>query len=133
RLHHRVDVADRKAVARSLLAIDLDDEVGLAEQVEPARVGHTTYRRDLGLERLGQALQLGEIAAEDLHRVLALHAGHRLLDIVLDVLREIEVDPDEFTPQALAHLPDQLNLGHAALPFVARLERHKEFRDERAV
>src|SRR5262249_49975742 len=39
RLHHRVDVADREAVASRLGAVDLDDEIGLAQQVEAARIG----------------------------------------------------------------------------------------------
>ena len=39
---------------------------------------------------------LDEILAEDLDRVLAFHAGDRLLHVVLDVLREVEIDADEF-------------------------------------
>jgi hypothetical protein len=33
-----------------------------------------------------------QIIAVDLHRILSLHAGGRLLDVVLDILREIELD-----------------------------------------
>ena len=38
-LHHGIDVAGIEAVARGLLAIDLDVEIGLAEQVEYAEIG----------------------------------------------------------------------------------------------
>ncbi len=59
---------------------------------------------DLGLHRLRQPLELGQIAAEDLDRVLALHAGDGFLDVVLDVLREVEVDADELAIELLAQL-----------------------------
>src|SRR4029079_18002656 len=38
-LDHGIDVADREAVARGLGAIDLDDQIGLAEQVEAGGIG----------------------------------------------------------------------------------------------
>jgi hypothetical protein len=118
---------------RAAFSRSIDDQIGLTEQVEAARVGHARHGRDLALEDFRQAFQLAEIAAEDLDRILALHARDRLLDIVLDVLGEIEVHPDEFAPQVLAHLLDQVRLGHAPRPFLARFQRYEEFRHERAV
>ena len=113
RLHHGVDVADREAVARRLGAVDPHHEVGLAEQVERRRIGDARHLGELVLHRVGQPLQLGEIAAENLHRVLALHAGHRLLDVVLDVLREVEVDAEELALAAAR------SSGGSALPWSA--------------
>ena len=43
RLHHRVDVADGEAVAGGLGAVDLDDQVGLAQQIEAAGVGDARH------------------------------------------------------------------------------------------
>ena len=95
RLHHRVDVADREAVARRLGAVDPHHEIGLAEEVERRRIDDTRHLGELGLERFRQPLQLAEIAAEQLDRILAFDARHRLFDVVLDVLREVEIDADE--------------------------------------
>jgi hypothetical protein len=85
-LHDRVDVADRDAIACRLCAIYADNQIRLADKVKRRWVSHAGHPRNLGFDRLGQAFQLGEIASEDLHRILALHAGHCLLDIVLNVL-----------------------------------------------
>jgi hypothetical protein len=87
-LHDRVEVTDRDAVTRRLRAIDTNHQIRLADEVERRRVSYTWHLPDFSLDRLGQAFQLGEIASENLHRILALHAGHCLLDIVLNVLRE---------------------------------------------
>ena len=43
------------------------------------------------------------------------------LDIVLDVLREVEVDADEFLVELVLQLVDQLVLGQADRPLVERL------------
>ena len=37
-----------------------------------------------------------DIVAKYLQGVLALHAGHRFFDVVLNVLREIEIDAGKF-------------------------------------
>ena len=95
RLHHGVDVADREAVARRLGAVDPHVEIGLAQQVERRRIDDARHLGELGLERFRQPFELAEIGAEQLDRILALHARHRLFDVVLDVLREVEIDADE--------------------------------------
>ena len=132
-LHHRVDVGDRKPVACSLGAIDTDDEVGLAEQVEGRRIGDARDLSDLGLQRLGQPFQFAQIAAEDLDRVFALHAGYCFLDVVLNVLREIEIDADEFPVELLAEPLDQGLLVQPLRPLIERLERDEELGEERTV
>ena len=82
---------------------------------------------------MGEAFQLGKVASENLHRILALHAGHRLLDVVLNVLREIEIDPEDFAIEPFAHLRDQFLLGQPARPLAERLQRHEEFREKGTV
>ena len=47
------------------------------------------------LHRFRQPFEFAEIASENLDRILAFHAGDGFFDIVLDVLREIEIDADE--------------------------------------
>ena len=132
-LHHGIDVGDREAVARGLGAIDLDDEIGLAEQVEAGGVGDAADAGEFGLHGLGQPLQLIEVLAKNLDRVLALHAGNGFLDIVLDVLREVEIDADEFAVELLAQLLDHVFFGQPCRPGIGRLERNEELGEERAV
>ena len=59
--------------------------------------GHGAERRLDGVGGLGE---LREVVAVDLDRVLALHARGRLLDVVLDVLREVELDARESSRRA---------------------------------
>ena len=53
-----------------------------------------------------------EVGAEDLQHDLAAHAGHRLLDVVLDRLREVELHARDLLERR-AHLVDQPILGRA--------------------
>ena len=54
-LDHRVDVADREAVARRLGAVDADREVGLAEQIERRGIDDAGHLGELGLDLLATA------------------------------------------------------------------------------
>ena len=96
-LNDGVDVADVQAVARRLFAIDLDVQIGLPEHPERAEIGDALApapsRRMAALRDLLQGRQIG---TDDLDRIGAFDARQPFLDIVLDVLREIEVDADEF-------------------------------------
>ena len=74
----------------------------------------------------GDLAQRVEVGAGDLDGVLGIDAGGRLLDVVLDVLREGEGDAGEALAQRVAHLGDQLLLVEALAPFVGRLQRHEE-------
>src|SRR5262249_3116597 len=65
-----------------------------------------------------------------LDRVLALNAGGRFFDVVLDVLREIEVDAGKFRRQRVVDLLRQLLLIDAFGPGIERLQRHVEFEIE---
>src|SRR5581483_11423817 len=132
-LHHGVHVVDGDAVARRPGAVDLDHEVGLAEQVEGAGVGDARHLGDFGGDLLRQALELVEVGAENLDRVLAFHPRYGFLDIVLDVLREVEVDADELAFQLRGQFLHQPLLGPARRPLIRWLERHEELGDEGAV
>jgi hypothetical protein len=100
---------------------------------ERACVGDARDPGEFVLDCFRKALELGEVAAEDLDRVLAFHAGDRLLDIVLDVLREVEIDADEFAFETRRHLFHKLRLGQPVRPFLERLEGHEKFSDEGSV
>ena len=73
-LNDRGDVAGVQPVAGRLLAIDLDIEVGLADQMEDAEIGdaadvaHHVHHLGRGL------LEHVEVRADDLDRIGALHA-----------------------------------------------------------
>src|SRR5262249_12608511 len=52
--------------------------------------------------------------------------GYRLLDVVLNVLREVEVDAGKLRLQIFIHLLDELVLGQALAPFLLRFERREK-------
>src|SRR5215210_8388309 len=132
-LDHGIDVTDQEAVARGLGAIDPNNQIGLTEQIETGGIGDAADLRKFALHRFGQPLQFDQVLAENLDRVLAFDAGHGFLNIVLDVLREIEVDADEFAVEPLAQLLDHLLLVQSGWPLVERLERNEEFGEKRTV
>ena len=73
----------------------------------PLHLLHLVHRR------VGDPLQRREIGTDDLDRVGAFDARQAFLDVVLDVLREIEVDAGELLGELLLQLVDQLLLGHS--------------------
>ena len=111
RLHHGVDVARRQAVARRAHAIDVDADGRLAERTQHGQIGDAghlgQHRRRCCSAVFSSVVQ---VVAVDLDRILALHAGGGLLDVVLDVLREIEVDAGELLRQRVGHVLGQLFL-----------------------
>ena len=82
-----------------------------------------------------ELLEHVEIGADDLDRVGALHARKRLLDVVLDILREVEADAGQFLGKFLLQLFGQLFLGEVGRPLVERLERGEQLdvRERRGV
>src|SRR5262249_43051848 len=85
-----------------------------------------------GFDLLGGFRQHDNVVADQLDRVLAFDAGYSLLDIVLDVLREVEVDAWKLRLQGFVDLLDELVLAHTLAPFLCRLERGKKFGVEEA-
>ena len=68
-----------------------------------------------------------ELVAEQLDGVLALDARGGLLDVVLDVLREVEFHTGKLLFQGGGELRGQLVLVDPARPGVERLQRNEEF------
>ncbi len=131
-LDGRVDVARAEAIARGALAIDVDLHGRLAERIENREVGHAAHggqhRFDLG-RGVGDDL---EVVAEQLDRILTLHAGDGLGDVVLQILREIELDAWKFGLQRLEHLVGEAVLVEIGAPLAYRLERHEKLGVEEA-
>src|SRR5271165_1231734 len=131
-LNDRVDVARSEAVAGGALAIDVDAYRRLSERTQDREIHDA---RNLG-ERRGDAdrglLERLEIIAVDLHRVLALDAGGRFFDVVLDVLRKIEIDAWKLLAEVVGHGFRERLFVDALGPAVERLQRHEEFGVEKA-
>src|SRR5262245_17440047 len=127
RLDDARDVAGVETIARRGIAIDLDVQVGLTEDAEDAKVGHSLDLSHLREDLVGQPFEGGKVTSDDLDGVGPLHSGEPLLDVVLDILREIEVDTCELPGELRLQLIDQLLLGEASRPFVERLQGRKEF------
>ena len=132
RLHDRVHVAHIHAVARRFFAIDPDVEIRLPQDPEDAEVGDPPDLGHLPHRLLGEAFQDREIGADDLDGVGAFDPGQPFLDVVLDVLREVESDPDEFVRELLLQFFNQLFLCPSGRPLLERLERHEELCVEEA-
>src|SRR5262249_15659197 len=97
--YRRVDVAGREAVARRAGTVDLDLDRRLAERGEDGDIGDAWYRRQHGFAPAGCLGQCLRVVAEALDRVLAFDAGDLLGHIVLQILREVELDAGKFLPQ----------------------------------
>ena len=125
-----VDVARRQPVARGAGAVDVDLNGRLAERGEHRQIGDAAHRAQHRFDLVGGLGERHQIVAIELDRVLALHAGHRLGDVVLQILREAELDAGEPFLQAGQDFRGQLVLVLGVLPLADRLERRKEFRVE---
>ncbi len=110
-----VDVVGEDAVARGFGAIDLDDERGLAADFEDADVGDAGDGGDGLLDFVGERGEGVEVVAEEFDGVFAFDAGHGFFDVVLNVLREVEVHAG-ILGEAVVHLLDELGLGEVGSP-----------------
>ena len=77
------------------------------------------------LDFAGSSLELVEIIAKELERVFAFHTRHGFFDVVLNVLREAEIDAWVFR-KLLRHLLDEIVFGDATGPLVLRLQLNEE-------
>ena len=121
-----IDVAGRQPVAGGLGAVDVDLDGGLAERGEHRQIGDALHGGKHRLDLVGGIGQRLQIVAVELDRVLALHAGHRFGNVVLQVLREVELDAGKFVLQLLRELRGQLLLVVRARPLADRLQRREE-------
>src|SRR5262249_50311936 len=126
RLDDVVDVAGVEAVAGCSIAIDLDVQIGLAENRKDSEVRHPLHPCHLFHDLAGNSLQRRQVTTNDLDRVGAFDPGQAFLDVVLDILREIKADAGELLGEFGLQIVDQLFLGHSTRPFLERLERHEQ-------
>ena len=127
RLHHRIHVARRKPVARRPHAVHVDANRGLAQRSQDREIRDSGYLCQHSGDLLRRFLQGLQIVAVHLDGVLAFDAGCRLFDVVLDVLREIEVHAGKLLIQGVRHVLSELVLVDARRPCLERLQRHEEF------
>src|SRR6185312_14380220 len=130
-LNDGIRVADVQAVARSLLAIDLYVQIGLPENPERTKIRNSLYLGHFGQNLFGDSFERRQIGAHDLDGVGAFDAREAFLDVILDVLRKIEVDADELLRKLRLKLLDELLLGESCRPLVERFQRHEELRVEK--
>src|SRR6202035_5319642 len=90
-LDRGVDIARRKPVAGGARAVDIDLDGRLAERGENRKIGDPLHRRQHRFDLVGGVGERLQVVAEQLDRVLALHAGDGFGDIVLQILREVEL------------------------------------------
>ena len=81
-----------QAESGRLGSVDRHQETGLTGDIEDSDIGNSWHLAHDGLNLIGQASQFVEVLAEQLQRILALDARHRLFHVVLNGLRKIEVD-----------------------------------------
>src|SRR5579883_139240 len=77
-------------------------------------------------------LKLEEIGTDDLDGISALYAGEAFFNIVLDVLGEVEVYAYKLLGKFRLQVFDQVLLVTSGRPCLERLQRHEEFRVEKA-
>ena len=122
----------RQAIARGARAVDVDLDGGLAERGEHRKVGDALHRRQHRLDLVGGVGQRLQVVAEQLDRVLALHAGYGFGDVVLQILREVELDARKFLLQLRQQFRRQVVLVLALRPLLGRLQRREELGVEEA-
>ena len=120
------EIADIQAITRRLLPIDPDVQVWLAEHPKHPEIGNPSDLGHFPHGLPGNLLENREVGANDLDRVRALDAGKPLLDVVLDVLREVEPDPGKLSREFGLQITYQVGFGLALGPLLKRLERHEE-------
>src|ERR1700736_4355137 len=113
-----IDIARGQSVAGSLGAIDIDLDSGLAKRSEYRQIGNPLYRGKDRLDLVGSVGKRLKIVAIQLDRVLPLYSGYGFGNVVLKVLREIELDAGKFVLQLRQQLRGEFLFVVRARPFV---------------
>src|ERR1700724_942440 len=91
-LHSCVDVSRGQPESRRPRTVNIDPDRRLAQGLQNGQIRYPRHSLQHTAVLLCSALQSGQIVPEQLYRVLSLYARRGLLDVVLDVLREVEFD-----------------------------------------
>ena len=92
RLHDGFHVGDVDAVARDLVAIDIDQQAGLAEFAHDGQFRESGHLRETALDLERLALQDIQVGSVDLYGERALQSGQRFVHRVFGRLRVVEDD-----------------------------------------
>src|SRR3978361_1709514 len=125
-LDRGVDIAGGETVAGRLGPVDIDLDGRLAERSKHRQVGDPLHGSEDGLDLVGAIGERLQIVAVQFDRVLALYARDGFGNVVLKVLREIELDARKLLLQLRQHPSRQLILVVTIRPLADRLQRGKE-------
>ncbi len=120
RADHVLQLADRQAVARQLLAVRFDVQVEAAGDALGESAGRSRHGLDHRFDLLGQFLHLVETLAEHLDADRRADAGGQHVDARLDRHRPGVGDAGDL--QRLVEFGGQLVDGHAGAPLGLRLQ-----------
>src|ERR1700712_4560125 len=87
-----IDVAGREPVTGGLGPIDIDLDGRLAERGEHREIGDPLHGGKHRLDLVGGVGERLQVVAIQLDRILALYARYGFGNVVLQVLREVELD-----------------------------------------
>ena len=128
RLNHGIHVARREAIARGAHAVHVDANGRLAQRAQHREIRDARHLGQHRGDAIGRLLQGLQVVAVDLDGVLALDPGCGLLDVVLDVLREIEIHARETAAPARPVMSwVSFSLSTPGRPGLEGLQRHEEF------
>src|SRR5262249_46522492 len=109
------------------VSIHFDVQIRLPEDWKNSEIGNAFDLSHLTHDLTGDAFQHAQVAPDDLDRVGSLDARKLLLDVVLDILREIEADPHKLVRKLGLQLLDEVFFGQSGWPLFERLERREQF------
>src|SRR5262249_37317096 len=131
-LNRAVDIARRQTVSGAADAIDLDCYRRLAKRIQHRQVGYSCYGTEDLFDLGGGFFERRKFIAEQLDRVLAFDTGRGFLDVILDILREVELDAGKLRLKRGTELLRQYLLIDAGGPAVGWCQRCKKLSIEKA-
>src|SRR5207245_6322391 len=110
RLHDVFHIVDADTPVTALLSVDGEFQIRLAHDPEDPYIFEALDIGERVLDLIGQAFELLEVWANDLHRVVSLDPGEALHDVIADVLREVPIHADNGSLELLVHFLHQFRL-----------------------
>ena len=127
-----VNISRSQTIASGGETIDVNTDGRLTDRTEYRQIGDARYGLHNCFDLVRGLCQRLKVAAEKLDRVLALDPGNRLLNIVLNVLREIEFDAGKLFDQRGRDFTRQCIFIDARSPIPLGLQRYEEFGIEKS-